>query len=113
MDGCTPVPVRKFDNKTDCYSAKPVQVAREDRQRINNVLQTFERMHRYQRQQAQKTGAEPPEGPTLNEIVLLLSMSGALDNPYAPVGSTGQSEPPFTPMNDMMMPLIMLGMMGS
>lgn len=84
MDGCTPTVVRKTDNKTDCYTAQPVQVVRQQRQRMNKVLNTFNQIDRYQRQQRQK-GGEPLEG---NDIMMMLAMGGALDA-YSPVGTMG------------------------
>lgn len=110
MDGCTPTPVRKSDNKTDCYTAKPVQVVRQNRQRINNVLTTLDRVQRMQRQQVAR-GGEAPEGPTPDQVIMMMAMSGALDNPYNPLGTSGGMYGPS--FENSMMPFLMLGMMGS
>lgn len=119
MDGCTPTPVKKADNRTDCYSAQPVQVVRENRHRINRVLKTFNQINRYRKQQ-QVRGGEAPESPNMDEIMLMMAISGAFDNPYSPVGTAGPvggqgpagPDPPFMPMNDLM-PFMMMGMLGS
>ncbi|XP_063424262.1 uncharacterized protein LOC134707985 [Mytilus trossulus] len=110
MDGCTPTPVRKSDNKTDCYTAKPVQVVRQNRQRINNVLTTLDRVQRMQRQQVAR-GGETPEGPTPDQVIMMMALSGALENPYNPLGTSGGMYGP--PFENSMMPFLMLGMMGS
>lgn len=107
MDGCTPTVVRKTDNKTDCYTAQPVQIVRQQRKRMNKVLHTFNQIDRYQRQQRQK-GGEPLEG---NDIMMMLAMGGALDA-YSPIGTMGgggrEVAAPFD-LNTLMM----FSMMGS
>lgn len=80
-------------------------------------MKTFNQVDKYRRQQ-QSRGGEAPEAPTMDEVMLMMAISGAFDNPYTPVGTTSGSQgqadqnTPFMPMNDLMS-LMMMGFLGS